>query len=103
MQIIYAIIYSMDKEKLLTACRKYGIVFMGVFGSYARGQQTPQSDLDLLVKFSNGKSLLEMVKIEREMSQSLGIKVDLLTEKAISPYLRERITNGLQVLYDKQG
>ena len=87
----------------MSACKKYGINFLGVFGSYARGDQTQQSDLDLLARFSTQKSLLDMVRIERELSKSLGIKVDLLTEKAISPYLIDRIKNDLKVVYDSKG
>jgi predicted nucleotidyltransferase len=92
----------MEKEKLLKACGKYGFVFLGVFGSYASGKNTPQSDLDLLVSFSGRKTLLDMVRIEREMSESLGIKIDLLTENSISPYLRDKIKNNMIVIYDNK-
>ena len=73
---------------------------IGVFGSMARGEATNRSDIDLLVKFSKRKSLLALVKLERELSTILGRKVDLLTEAAISPYLRERIMHDLQVIYE---
>ncbi len=90
----------MEKEKLLNACGKYGFAFLGVFGSYASGDNTPKSDLDLLVRFSKRKTLLDMVRIEREMSESMGIKIDLLTENSISPYLRDKIKNNMIVIYD---
>ncbi|MBN1661346.1 MAG: nucleotidyltransferase family protein [Anaerolineae bacterium] len=67
--------------------------------SMARGEATDQSDIDLLVRFSKRKSLLEMVKLEREVSHALGRKVDLLTEGAISPYLRDRVKRELRVIY----
>jgi predicted nucleotidyltransferase len=63
------------------------------------GKATEQSDIDLLVKFSGRKSLLAMVKLERELATALGKKVDLLTEAALSPYLRPRILQELQVIY----
>ena len=72
---------------------------VGVFGSVARGEETESSDIDLLVKFSKRKSLLAIVKLERELSTALGKKVDLLTEAALSPYLREGILNELKVIY----
>jgi len=72
---------------------------VGVFGSMARGEAEAQSDIDLLVRFSKRKSLLEMVKLEREVSAALGRKVDLLTEGAISPYLRDRVKRELRVIY----
>lgn len=62
---------------------------VGVFGSMVRGEATEKSDLDLLVKFTGRKSLLALVRLERELSAALGRKVDLLTEASLSPYLRE--------------
>ena len=73
---------------------------IGVFGSMARGEATEDSDIDLLVKFSKGKSLLTLVRLEREISTALDRKVDLLTEAAISPYLRDRIRRELRVIYE---
>jgi len=72
---------------------------VGVFGSMARGEATEQSDIDLLVRFSRRKSLLELVRLERDISIALGRRVDLLTESAISPYLRDRVKRELQVIY----
>jgi predicted nucleotidyltransferase len=63
----------------------------GVFGSYARGEAKAKSDLDLLVEFKDRKSLLQLVQIEQSLTEEFGVKVDLLTEAAISPYLIERI------------
>jgi predicted nucleotidyltransferase len=51
------------------------------------------------VEFSERKSLLEFVRIERELSEVLRIKVDLLTEKAISPYLIDPIRKEMEVIY----
>lgn len=73
---------------------------IGIFGSMARGESTEQSDIDLLVKFAKRKSLLALVRLERELSVALGRKVELLTEAAISPYLRERVLCELQVIYE---
>ena len=78
---------------------KYGARKIGLFGSYARGEERPDSDLDLLVDLRDRKSLLTLVRIERELSENLGIKVDLLTEQAISPYLIDRIKSELKVIY----
>jgi len=72
---------------------------VAVFGSYSRGNQRPGSDIDVIVNFSQRKSLLELVKIERELSEALGIKVDLLTEKSISPYLIDIVRQRMEVIY----
>jgi predicted nucleotidyltransferase len=93
----------MSREEIETALvsilGKYGVRKIGLFGSYARGEERTGSDLDVLVEFEKRKSLLTLVRIERELSEHIGVKVDLLTEQAISPYLVERIKAGLKVIY----
>jgi predicted nucleotidyltransferase len=89
-----------DVDELIRLCRQYGVVQIGVFGSVARGEAGEHSDIDLLVRFSKRISLLSMVALERQLSSALGRKVDLLTEAAISPYLRERVKRDLQVIYE---
>jgi len=92
--------YPFDTNKLVEICRQNDVSMIGVFGSMARGEATEQSDIDLIVEFSKRKSLLALVALERQMSETLGRRVDLLTEAAISPYLRDSIMNDLQVLYE---
>lgn len=93
----------MNKEhlfkKIISLIKKHGVKKVAIFGSYARGEEKPKSDIDILVEFSERKSLLEHVKIERELSEAVGIKVDLLTEKAVSPYLIDRIRKEMKVIY----
>ena len=71
-----------------------------MFGSLVRGEATAKSDIDLLVEFSKRKSLLNVVALERQLSTALGRQVDVLTEAALSPYLRERIMREVQVIYE---
>jgi predicted nucleotidyltransferase len=92
--------YPFDTRKLIDLCRENDVVKVGLFGSMARGESNDQSDIDLLVEFSKRKSLLALVRLERLISAALGRKVDLLTEAALSPYLRDRILGELQVLYE---
>lgn len=93
-------VFPFDTNRLIELCRKNDVAMIGIFGSMARGEATEQSDIDLLVRFSKRKSLLALVKLEREVSAVLGRKVDLLTEAAISPYLRDRIKRELRVIYE---
>ena len=72
---------------------------IAVFGSYARDDAVAESDIDILVEFKDAKSLLDLVRIERELSETAGINVDLLTEKSISPYLIDSIKKEMLVLY----
>ena len=86
-------------EKIARLLKNQGVKKVAVFGSYVRGEEKPESDIDILVEFSERKSLLELVRIERELSEVLGIKVDLLTEKSISPYLIDAIKSEMKVVY----
>ena len=86
-------------EKIAHRLKDQGARKIAVFGSYVRGEEKPGSDIDILVEFSDRKSLLELVRIERELSEGLGIKVDLLTEKSISPYLIDAIKEQMEVIY----
>jgi predicted nucleotidyltransferase len=90
----------LDTNKLIEICRQNDVSMLGVFGSVARGEATAQSDVDLLVEFSNRKSLLAVISLERQLSDALGRKVDVLTEAALSPYLRSRILRDLTVIYE---
>ncbi len=93
----------MNKEalfkKIVSLIKKHAKK-IAVFGSYARGEEKPKSDIDILVEFSERKSLLDLVGIEQELSDALGMKVDLLTEKSISPYLIGRIKKEMKVIYE---
>ena len=86
-------------EKIAQSLKNQGARKISVFGSYVRQDEKPGSDIDILVEFSERKSLLELVRIERELSEFLGIKVDLLTEKSISPYLIDSIKEQMEVIY----
>ncbi|MCX6045054.1 MAG: nucleotidyltransferase family protein [Chloroflexi bacterium] len=88
-----------DSAKLIELCHQNNIKRLSLFGSMARGEADVQSDVDLLVEFSQRKSLLALVALERQFSMLFGREVDLLTEAAISPYLRPRIQQDLNVLY----
>ena len=89
-----------DVEKMLEICRQNDVIKIDVFGSFARGEATEENDLDLLVYFAQRKSLLTMVALERQLSEALGRKVDLLTEAALSPYLRDTIKKEMVVVYE---
>jgi uncharacterized protein len=93
--------YPFSLSKLIDICSQNDVSMIGVFGSMARGDAEKKSDIDLVVRFSKRKSLLSIVRLERKLSEALGRKVDLLTEGALSPYLRERILKEMRVVYEK--
>lgn len=92
--------WPFDVDKLIELCRQNGVVQIALFGSVARGEADQQSDIDLIVEFSQRISLLRFAALERQLSEALGRRVDLLTEAAISPYLRETIKRDLRVIYE---
>lgn len=79
------------KPKIIKVLKKYNIARAGIFGSYAKGEQKKNSDLDILIEFSD--SLLKLVRLERELKNEINLKVDLLTYNGIHPLLRKRILN----------
>jgi predicted nucleotidyltransferase len=84
---------------LVRLLRERGAVHIRVFGSFVRGEERPDSDIDVIVTFSGRKSLLDLARIEREVSEAIGRKVDLLTEGDISPFLIDRINGEAEVIY----
>ena len=77
------------KNKIVKILKKNGVAKAGIFGSYARGEQKKNSDIDILIEFND--SLLKLVRLEREIREKLGKRVDLLTYGGIHPLLRKRI------------
>lgn len=71
---------------------RYGVISLGVFGSYVRGEQTANSDLDLLVEFDHRPmTLLQFIALEYELSDRLQIKVDLVEKSMLKPNIGDRI------------
>ena len=91
--------YDFISEPFINLCNSYHVRTLRVFGSVARGEENEKSDIDLIATFSKPISLLQMVKLERELSILVGRKVDLLTTKSLSPYLRSRILKGARSVY----
>jgi predicted nucleotidyltransferase len=81
-----------EREHILAAARRNGAYNVRIFGSVARGEARPDSDIDFLVNLEAGRSLLDLARLLRELETMLSRKVDVVTE----PGLRERIR--LQVL-----
>ncbi|MFA5863685.1 MAG: nucleotidyltransferase family protein [Phycisphaerae bacterium] len=71
--------------------QKYGVQSLGIFGSYIRKEQKPRSDLDILVDFDRDISLIQFVNLELELSDLLGVKVDLVDRETLKPEIGKNI------------
>ena len=107
-EMIRVMLTQMVKKKISKSdyidniCKKYGINYLGVFGSVARGEERPESDIDLLVKFNknNKLGLFELGNLRKELESRFGRKVDLVTKlnKYIEPYAKK----DLKTIYEKK-
>lgn len=79
---------------------KNGADFVALFGSFARGEEKTESDVDILVNFKKPISLFDHAGIEIDLENKTGKKVDLVTEKSLSKYMRPFIMNELVTLYE---
>jgi predicted nucleotidyltransferase len=77
---------------------QYSVSGLGIFGSYAREEQHKGSDLDVLVLFDEPPSLFRYIELENMLSDSLGVKVDLVMADALKPNLKTRILQEVQML-----
>ncbi len=84
-------IAGVTREQLWEVARRHGVLGLRVFGSWARGDAGPDSDLDLLVNVEPGTSLLDMIGLQQALEDLVGSKVDVLTEDGISRYVKARI------------
>lgn len=75
--------------------QEYPISELGIFGSYARGEQRSDSDLDVLVAFDEPVTLFDLVRLENELTNELGVEVDLVTKDSLKPRIESRVTEDL--------
>jgi predicted nucleotidyltransferase len=71
------------KNKILSHLKGFNPIKVGIFGSFARGDNKKGSDIDILVEFKEAPSLLTLIKLENDLSEILGVKVDLVTTGAL--------------------
>lgn len=91
-----------ENEQIKELLKRNFVSKLGIFGSVARNEDTEDSDIDLLVEFSKTQGLLAVIKLERELKNILGKRVDLVTEKSLSPYLRKSILDELKIIYEEK-
>jgi hypothetical protein len=88
-----------DKGKeILRVSRQHGARRVRIFGSTARGEANVTSDLDILVDMETRSSLLDIVAIKQDLEDMLGCRVDVVTESALSPYIRKDVLKEAKTL-----
>ena len=87
------------KKKAVPILREAGVTRSSLFGSVVRGEMVDDSDIDILVQLPKGKSLVDLVKLERKLKVALGREVDMLTYNSIHPLIKEYIQKDqIQIL-----
>ena len=89
-------------KKIVPILKDQGVVKAALFGSFARGDATKKSDIDMLVKFKNEKSLFDLVRLKLALEKESGKKVDVLTYDSIHPLLRKIILKEQKIIYEKR-
>ena len=92
---------NISREMLAEFCRRWNIRRLSLFGSTLRREDRPDSDVDLLVEFHPGQrvGLIQMARIERELGELIGRKVDLRTPADLSRYFRDDVLREAEVQY----
>ena len=80
-----------QREQILRITASHGAQNVRVLGSLARGEAGPDSDIDILVELNHDRSLLDIIAIKQDLEDLMGCDVDVVTEAAISPYIREQV------------
>ncbi len=88
-------------KKMISLLKRRGVKKAALFGSVARGEQTSQSDIDLVVEFSKTPTLFEMARLQRELEVIVKKPIDLVTYRSLHPLIRENVLNDQRVLYEK--
>jgi len=91
-----------DLKRAEPLFREYNVEFAGIFGSYARGEQKPDSDLDILVKYTKVPGFFKLIELEQALSDLFKMPVDLVTKNAISPYVLPYVLEDLRPIYGQQ-
>ena len=94
-------IVQVDQTKLADLCRRYHVKELSVFGSAARGEMRPDSDIDLLVEFipEAKVDLFKYSGLMLDLSKLIGRKVDLVSKKGLKPLIRASVLNEAKLLY----
>jgi uncharacterized protein len=87
------------KLKISPILHKYRVSYAGVFGSQARGEARPDSDVDILVRFEKTPSLVQFIRLENELKDTLKMNVDVVVQGSEKSFIKHAIEKDLAVVY----
>ncbi len=79
------------RDEILRIAAQHGATNVRVFGSLARGEARPNSDVDILITLAPDRSLLDLIALKQDLEDLLGCKIDVVTEASVSPYIRPQV------------
>jgi len=91
---------NFDRNSLADLCQQHGATRLRLFGSAVRGEERPDSDIDIIVDFEKPVGFLELIRFENALSEFFGRSVDLITEPGLSPFIRDSVLASASVIFD---
>jgi predicted nucleotidyltransferase len=89
------------QEKIRPVLEEYEVGYAGVFGSVARGDDSPESDVDIVVSMSRPVGVYRFMELKERLEQVLGRKVDLVSRRAVNKYIRPYMERDVATVYGK--
>lgn len=86
-------------KTIINYLQKYHVKEIGLFGSFARNEASKESDIDVLVEYSRGTTILDIVKMKIELCELTGRKIDLVSKRAVRKRIMENIKADLRTVY----
>ena len=89
------------QQKTIPIFQKYGITYAALFGSFARGEETEKSDIDLMIRIGKPMGMFKYMELIEGLESSLNRKIDIVTEKSINKHIKPYILSDLKTIYEK--
>lgn len=89
------------QQKTIPIFQQYGITYAALFGSFARGEETEKSDIDLMVKLGKPMGMFKYMELIEGLESSLNRKIDIVTDKSINKHIKPYILPDLKTIYEK--
>lgn len=89
------------RKKTTPILKRHGVTYAAVFGSLARGEDRPQSDVDILVRLGRPTGMVDYMRLVESLEQTLRKKVDLVTEQSLNTRVRAHVLPDLKTIYEK--